>query len=81
LLGFSVVPQQIVSFVKYANISNINSKVIDKTIEIRKTHKIKLPDAIIAATALVNNQTLLTRNIGDFKNIENLIVKNPYEIV
>jgi len=81
LLGFSIVPMQIVGFVKYANISNINNLVVNKTIEIRKKHKIKLPDAIIAATALVNNQILLTRNIDDFKNIENLNIKNPYEII
>jgi predicted nucleic acid-binding protein len=80
LLGFSVVPKQIVNFVKYANISSINNKVINKTIEIRKTHKMKLPDAIIAATALVNNQILLTRNVSDFKNIEHLVIENPYGI-
>ncbi len=34
--------------------------------EIRKTNRIKLPDAIIYATALVNNLTLITRNTSDF---------------
>ena len=52
--------------------------VVDKTIEICKQHKIKLPDAIIAATALVNNFTLVTRNIDDFKNIAGLKTINPY---
>ncbi len=37
-----------------------------------------LPDAIIAATALVRKATLFTRNIDDFKNIEGLTVKSPY---
>ncbi|WP_198675460.1 PIN domain-containing protein [Pleomorphovibrio marinus] len=39
----------------------------------------KLPDEIIAATALTYDLTLLTRNIGDFKKIEGLKVTNPNE--
>jgi predicted nucleic acid-binding protein len=42
-----------------------------------KTHKIKLGDAIIAATAIVYSLTLVTRNVDDFNNIKNLVVKNP----
>ena len=80
LLGFSVVPPQIERFVHYTSIIGMNDSVIEKTIEIRKHHRIKLPDAIIAATALVNDFTLLTRNIVDFRNIENLNVVNPHEI-
>ncbi len=38
-----------------------------KTAEIRKAHHIKLPDAIIAATALVYDLILVSRNVGDFK--------------
>ena len=60
--------------------SFFNDSVIERTIEIRKHYRIKLPDAVIAATALVNNFTLLTRNIVDFKHIENLNVVNPHEI-
>ncbi len=49
------------------------------TAEIRKNFKVKLPDAIIAATSLAFNLTLITRNISDFKNIDGLKVVNPYE--
>ena len=80
LLGFSVVPPQIESFVHYTSIIGINNSVIEKTIEIRKRYRKKLPGAIIAATALVNNLTLLTRNIADFKDIENLNIVNPHEV-
>jgi predicted nucleic acid-binding protein len=52
-----------------------------KTAELRKTHKIKLPDAIIAASALIYNLTLITRNTNDFKKIEGLKVVNPFEVV
>ena len=38
LLGFSVVPPQIESFVRYTSIIGMNDDVIEKTIEIRKHH-------------------------------------------
>ena len=56
-----------------------NSFLID-TILIRKSNKIKLPDAIIAATAIVNNITLVTCNSDDFKLINGLKMLNPREI-
>lgn len=43
--------------------------LIDTCIALRKTHHIKLPDAIIAATALVHDLTLISRNISDFKRV------------
>jgi predicted nucleic acid-binding protein len=49
-----------------------------KTVEIRKIYKIKLPDAIIAAIALVYNLILVTRNTNDFKNIGGLQLENPF---
>ncbi|MBL7803801.1 MAG: hypothetical protein JNL02_08720 [Saprospiraceae bacterium] len=48
---------------------------------LRRSFKIKLPDAIIAATALVHELDLVTRNREDFSKISNLTVLNPYEIV
>ena len=63
-----------------ATILPLDRVVSDKTIEIRKNHKIKLPDAIIAATALVHNFNLATRNIKDFKKIDGLELVNPFEM-
>jgi predicted nucleic acid-binding protein len=60
-----------------AIIHPIDNKTIDKTIEIRKKHKIKLPDAFIAATCLVNGLSILTLNAKDFENIEGLKVLIP----
>ncbi|GAP73345.1 type II toxin-antitoxin system VapC family toxin [Candidatus Symbiothrix dinenymphae] len=79
LLGFSIVPPQIESFVDAATILDINKFVIFKTIEIRRLYKIKLPDAIIAATALENGLVLLTHNIPDFRRINGLKLANPYD--
>jgi predicted nucleic acid-binding protein len=50
-----------------------------KTADIRKSCRIKLPDAIIAATALVYDLTLVTRNTDDFKNINGLRFINPWD--
>jgi predicted nucleic acid-binding protein len=58
----------------------IDNKIIEKTISIRKKHKIKLPDAIIAATCLVNGLDILTLNTKDFENIEGLMVIEPETI-
>lgn len=40
--------------------------------EMRRTVKIKLPDAAIAATALFTHTPLLTRNYKDFRKIKKL---------
>jgi len=67
-------------FINRVTIFNLEDAIKYKTVEIRKVHKIKLPDAIIAATALIYNLILITRNIKDFKDIilaTQLI--NPFE--
>jgi predicted nucleic acid-binding protein len=55
----------------------ISDKIVNKTIEIRKKHKIKLPDALIAATCLVNGLAILTSNNHDFEIIRELKVIVP----
>jgi predicted nucleic acid-binding protein len=70
--------QQATDFLSHARILSLDSTVIDKTIELKRQIKIKLPDAIIAATCLVNRLGLLTRNVKDFESIETLNVINPF---
>lgn len=67
------------NFINDALIFELEKPIKLQTASIRKSHRIKLPDAIIAATALVHDLTLLTRNIQDFVNIEGLKVLNPWE--
>jgi hypothetical protein len=62
-----------------AFVLDLSEDVVEKSILLRKRHKIKLPDVIIAATALSNNFCLVTRNVKDFDTIEDLIVINPWE--
>lgn len=46
--------------------------VIEQTIRIRKTFGLKLPDAVIAATALAHGLQLMTGNASDFKRVAGL---------
>ncbi len=56
----------------------IDQKVADMAIEIRRKCRIKLPDAIIAATAKALNLCLVTRNIHDFEKVE-IQIANPFD--
>jgi len=78
VLGSNLAGDPLVNFINQATIIEVNDDIIEQTILIRKMHKLKLPDALIAATALVNDLVLLTRNISDFRNIENLKLENPW---
>jgi predicted nucleic acid-binding protein len=56
----------------------LNEPIVNEVIRIRRQHKIKLPDAIILATAFVNDCVLITRNTIDFKPfLESLPVIDP----
>jgi len=70
----------LVDFFESSNIFELTDSIVNKTIQIRQKKKIKLPDAIIASTALANGLILVSRNINDFKNIPDLEVVNPYDI-
>lgn len=68
------------SFVGDSEVLNLSEAIIDLCIQIRKSYRIKLPDALIAATAINNDFILVTRNISDFNFIENLELINPHKI-
>ena len=65
------------SLCETCEVFNITEPITEKTIEIRKQAKIKLPDAIIAASALVNKAMLVTANVKDFKMINGISIINP----
>ena len=67
-------------FINQSIIFDLNDTVVSKTISICKSHRIKLPDAVIAATALVYDLSLITRNVIDFKNINGLKLLNPWNL-
>ena len=65
-------------FIGDALVIELEQPIKHQTADIRKAHKIKLPDAIITATALVYDLTLLSRNVADFENIPGLRLINPW---
>jgi toxin FitB len=77
-LGYKHSTQASVDFIGLAEIVLINQDIMDICIALRKKRSIKLPDAIIAATALSMNCAIITNNKKDFANIKGLKVINPY---
>lgn len=59
------------------NIIEIDDGILEKAIEIRRQYKLKSMDSLVAATALIYNLELNTRNMADFKNIIGLNLVNP----
>ena len=55
----------------------LDTAVTKKVIELRRTTPLKMPEAIIAATALVHDLTLWTHNTADFKNVPDLQLFDP----
>lgn len=65
-------------FISKCVVYELDNAIKLKTIEIRKQFKLKLPDAVIAATAIVNNYFLISRNATDFNKISSLNLVNPF---
>lgn len=63
-----------------APILPLEQAVLDQAVHLRQQHKMSLGDALIAATALVHNLTLVTRNTQDFAWITDLMLHNPFEV-
>ena len=74
------VEQKVKEFINDSLVLNITTDVVTHCVSIRKGKKIKIPDAIIAATALAYNYTLITNNEKDFASINGLKIINPYKI-
>lgn len=69
--------QYFTSCFQFIKLIDINNTIIDSAIILRQQRKMSLGDAIIAATALLYNATIVTRNVDDFLSIKNLKVINP----
>ncbi len=54
----------------------LTEAIVDETIAVRKRSKLKLPDAVIYASALVTGRTLVTYNTRDFP-LGTPSVRNP----
>ena len=56
----------------------LEAAVVQRAISLRQERKMGLADAIIAATALVHQLRLVTRNVDDFKHVAGLEIVNPF---
>jgi predicted nucleic acid-binding protein len=80
-LGFPFSPeekQQAMQLIAFAQIAPLNDEVVQRVIDIRQEKRIKLPDAIIAATAMLTSSVLVTRNTKDFISLD-LKTYNPFD--
>ncbi len=80
VLGHFSATDELSEFLTLANQFELTTEIAERAILLKKHQKIKLPDAIIAATALVHELILLTRNTKDFINIPGLKILEPYKL-
>ena len=66
-------------FVDFSNVVALSDSIVDKCIDIRRSCRMKTPDAIVAATAMASNYTLITSD-ADFNRIPNLKILNPFSL-
>ena len=69
------------NFISNSVVYGLDQQIKLKAIEVRKQFRLKLPNAIIAASALVNNHTLISRNGSDFNKVSKLKIVDPFNIV
>lgn len=60
-------------------VTPLDTAVAEKAVQLRRAHHLRLPDAIILATAYVNETILVTRNTKDF-DPEWSGVRIPYKL-
>ena len=65
-------------FIRSAEVYPLTDTIADCAIHLRRTYGVKLPDAVIAATAMVHGCVLVTRNERDFSGICSLEIANPF---
>jgi len=56
-------------FISHATVFDLNEVIAEQAILLRQQFKVKTPDAIIAATALVKGLTVVTNNTADFRRL------------
>lgn len=82
VLGFTSTQEQINAALRLLDgfiEVGLNESILQRTIHMRQRYRrLKIPDAIIAATAIELALPLVTRNVDDFKEIASLHVMDPF---
>lgn len=72
--------EEVSAFLDEYGCLSIGPDEADMAAGLRNRHRMKLPDAFQAALARSQELTLVTRDTGDFKGIEDLEVRIPYPV-
>ena len=64
-------------FIGLCTVLPLSEVVATRTIQLRQQYRIKLPDAIIGATALMHNLILITHNSRDFQHLPGIKLVDP----
>jgi predicted nucleic acid-binding protein len=64
-------------FLNHFRVLPLTGAVAEEAVMLRRRHRLKLPDAIIWATAATENCLLVTRNAGDFPT-KQASIRFPY---
>lgn len=67
------------SFLASFQVVGLNQPVADRAVDLRREHKIKLPDAVVWASAQIGGMILVTRNTKDFP-ASDPGVRHPYVV-
>lgn len=67
------------AFFAAATVLPLSDAVVAQAVKLRQIRKMSLGDAFVAATALLHNRKLVTRNTKDFEWVAGLRLLNPFE--
>ena len=65
------------NFIQQTILINLDYAIAERAAQMRRDSKIPLADAIVAASTLMTNSALVTRNIHDFKKVKGLAIVSP----
>ena len=71
--------QYVETFFRLAQVLPLSQAVLEQAVALRQQRKMSLGDALVAGTALVHGQALVTRNVEDFHWIQGLSLLNPFD--
>lgn len=65
------------NFLDAFDVVDLDEQVAERTLHLRRSHRVKLPDAVIWASAQVNAMLLVTRDTKDFPG-DDPGIRSPY---